>query len=165
MLEPDGNGGFGVLFPDFPGCVTVGKDTEEAGANAIEALILHIEGMLEDGLELPEASSVDEPLPEWLDEVDTSKAVRMLVPVEVGGKIIRINITIEEGLLARITAVADIRGMSRSAFFADAARRSLCSSAPRGSGVNEPTPHPEGARSVPDRPTRSTKGGSTRANA
>ena len=50
LLEPDGKGGYGVVFPDFPGCVSVGADAETAVHQAAEALALHIEGMLEDPL-------------------------------------------------------------------------------------------------------------------
>ena len=44
---------FGVIFPDFLGCVSVGKNLEEAEEMAQEALQLHIDGMLKDGEELP----------------------------------------------------------------------------------------------------------------
>ncbi len=44
---------YGVTFPDFEGCVTVGETREIAFENAVEALNLHIEGMRQDGLELP----------------------------------------------------------------------------------------------------------------
>ena len=44
---------FGVSFPDFPGCITAGKNIDEAKDMAQEALTLHIQGMLEDGEQLP----------------------------------------------------------------------------------------------------------------
>lgn len=47
----------GITFPDFPGCITVGRSLCEAIYNAQEALSLHIEGMLEAGLEIPEPSA------------------------------------------------------------------------------------------------------------
>jgi len=45
---------FGVIFPDFDGCVSVGKDLNDAINMAQEALELHVKGMREDGEELPE---------------------------------------------------------------------------------------------------------------
>jgi predicted RNase H-like HicB family nuclease len=45
---------FGVIFPDFDGCVSVGKDLKDAINMAQEALELHVKGMREDGEELPE---------------------------------------------------------------------------------------------------------------
>ena len=44
---------FGVIFPDFLGCVSVGKNLEEAEKMAQEALQFHIDGMLKDGEEFP----------------------------------------------------------------------------------------------------------------
>lgn len=54
VCEPDGNNGFGVYFPDLPGCVTYGSDIDDARKNAKEALELHIYGMQEDGDCIPE---------------------------------------------------------------------------------------------------------------
>jgi predicted RNase H-like HicB family nuclease len=48
-----------VSFPDFPGCITAGKTRKEACRMAVEALSLHIEGMLEDGEPIPEPSTLD----------------------------------------------------------------------------------------------------------
>ena len=42
------------------GCVTAGKTLEEARKLAIEALTLHMAGMLEDGNALPNASTLDQ---------------------------------------------------------------------------------------------------------
>ena len=50
LLRKDTGSDFGVEFPDFPGCITAGSNLDEAKDMAIEALTLHIEGMLEDGI-------------------------------------------------------------------------------------------------------------------
>lgn len=52
----DGSGGFVVEFPDLPGCVTEGKDLEEAIEMAIDAASGWILGELEDGEPIPSAS-------------------------------------------------------------------------------------------------------------
>ena len=39
------NAPYGVIFPDFPGCVFSGKTMEKALENARKGLIFHIEGM------------------------------------------------------------------------------------------------------------------------
>lgn len=54
VCEPDKENGFGVYFPDLPGCVTYGSDIDDAKVNAKEALELHIYGMQEDGEVLPD---------------------------------------------------------------------------------------------------------------
>ena len=53
IFEPNGQGGYGVYFPDVPGCVSVGDSFEHAQKMAEEALGLHIYGMEEDEDELP----------------------------------------------------------------------------------------------------------------
>lgn len=47
-------GTFGVVFPDFPGCVTVADSLEQAIVKAHEALQFHIDTMIDDGDVLPE---------------------------------------------------------------------------------------------------------------
>ena len=60
LVHKDPDSDFGVSFPDFPGCVSAGATLEEAGVLASQALVLHIEGMLENGDVLPAPSSLDE---------------------------------------------------------------------------------------------------------
>jgi len=55
--EPDSD--FGVMFPDFPGCITVGETLQQAHERAVEALAFHIEGMREDGEPIPDPSALD----------------------------------------------------------------------------------------------------------
>lgn len=38
LLDNSEIGDFGISFPDCPGCVAMGKDENEAFANAVEAL-------------------------------------------------------------------------------------------------------------------------------
>lgn len=117
--------GYGVVFPDLPGCVSGGDTVQEAAVNAAEALALHIEGMLEQGGSVPDPSPLDAPLPEWLANAPGTIAARVLVPVEVPGRSVRTNITLDEGLLARLDAAATAQGMSRSGFIAQAVRERL----------------------------------------
>jgi predicted RNase H-like HicB family nuclease len=60
IVRKDPDSDYGVEFPDFPGCVTAGKDLEEARAFAEEALRFHIEGMLEDRQPLPRPSRFED---------------------------------------------------------------------------------------------------------
>ena len=50
--------GVNVVFPDLPGCITFGKDEEEAIRMAKEAVSLHIYGMEQDKEPIPEPSSM-----------------------------------------------------------------------------------------------------------
>ena len=51
--------GYGVSFPDFPGCVSVGDTVDDAIRHGIEALAFHVEGLAEDGEAIPEPSAID----------------------------------------------------------------------------------------------------------
>ncbi|MCB1885816.1 MAG: type II toxin-antitoxin system HicB family antitoxin [Geminicoccaceae bacterium] len=124
FIEP-AEGGFGVLFPDVPGCTSAGATLDEAVRNAGEALAGHFGLMIEDGDAIPEPSPINAPLPDWLQGEDMGDCVRVLVPVDLPGKAVRVNVLLEESLLARIDNAATTRGMTRSAFLADAARRAI----------------------------------------
>lgn len=54
------NGLFGVSFPDFPGCVTGAETIELAIQKAREVLAFHVAGMVKDGDEMPELSTMEQ---------------------------------------------------------------------------------------------------------
>jgi predicted RNase H-like HicB family nuclease len=47
-----------AYVPDLPGCVTTGKTVEEIERNIRESVSLHLEGMREDGVPMPEPATV-----------------------------------------------------------------------------------------------------------
>ncbi len=51
---------YGGYVPDLPGCVATGASVAETEKLLREAIALHIAGMKEDGLPIPEPSSVVE---------------------------------------------------------------------------------------------------------
>lgn len=109
--------GYSVFFPDLPGCTSAGASVNEAARNAEEALAGHLLVSEQFGDAIPDPSELDAIPPDpAVDEV-----ARLLVRGERSGKSIRINITIDEGLLAAIDRIAP----NRSGFLADAARVAL----------------------------------------
>lgn len=111
--------GFGVSFPDFPGCIANGATPNEAALNAEAALALHVEASAKDGDPLPLPSSLDD-----IEAVDGADDVaRILVRVDTPAKVTRVLVSLDEGLLRAIDAVAS----NRSAWIADAARARLAS--------------------------------------
>lgn len=52
-----GRDNLSAYVPDLPGCATTGKTVEEVEQNILEAIKLHLEGMLEDGESIPEPST------------------------------------------------------------------------------------------------------------
>ncbi len=51
---------YGAYVLDLPGCITTGATLEEVQANMREAIAFHIEGLKEDGLPIPEPTSLCE---------------------------------------------------------------------------------------------------------
>jgi predicted RNase H-like HicB family nuclease len=67
VVIEQGESSIGAYVPDLPGCVAVGDTREEVLASIQEKIRMHLEGMREDGLPIPQPSSapeiVDVPLP------------------------------------------------------------------------------------------------------
>ena len=57
IIERDGRN-FSAYVPDLPGCVATGKTVEEVKRRMSEAVELHLRGMREDGLPVPEPTSL-----------------------------------------------------------------------------------------------------------
>lgn len=51
---------YAAYVPDLPGCVATGATVEETESLLREAINLHLEGLREDGLSIPEPASVVE---------------------------------------------------------------------------------------------------------
>ena len=122
LIHKDADSDYGVSFPDFPGCVTAGRDLDEARALAVEALELHIEGRTEDGVPLPEPSSLEAIMAELENRDGVAILVSTRRPV---AKAMRINITMQEDILREVDAYAEAHGLTRSGFLAQAATAAL----------------------------------------
>jgi predicted RNase H-like HicB family nuclease len=51
------NGNYSAYAPDLPGCIATGRTREEAEANMLGAIRLHLKGLIEDQLPIPEPSA------------------------------------------------------------------------------------------------------------
>jgi predicted RNase H-like HicB family nuclease len=124
-LIHEDDGVFGISFPDFPGCVSAGASAEEAVVRGRETLAFHVSGMVEDDDPLPQLRNLDELRhdPDFRDSAQD--AILALVPVDLPGKAVRINISIDESLLDRIDRAAKSHGETRSGFLAQAAKARL----------------------------------------
>ena len=117
-------GNWSISFPAFPGTVTTGTDFAELMANAHDALASVAAAMEEDGVSLP-ASFDAEPQSASYNPADYHDPRLVLVPVEAGGRSVRINVTMDEGLVARLDRLAGRAHASRSALLARGARMVL----------------------------------------
>jgi predicted RNase H-like HicB family nuclease len=111
----------GVVFPDLPGCTSQGDDPRHAAEMAMEALAAHAEAAAADGEDLPEPSAPGT-TPDWLDPGESEVIAHLLVPVELPGRSVRVNITMDEGLLQRVDRAAASHGFTRSGLLAEAVR-------------------------------------------
>lgn len=109
--------GYSVFFPDLPGCTSAGATIQQAAMNAEEALAGHILVSSRYGDALADPT----PLDTLETDQDIDEAARILVRADLPGKSIRLNITLDEGLVSAIDRVAN----NRSGFLADAARHEL----------------------------------------
>jgi predicted RNase H-like HicB family nuclease len=112
--------GFGVWFPDFPGCVSQGDDPLAAAQSARKALTLHIQGMADAGEALPTPTPA-----EAVELPQDVLSYVFLVETEAPGakpSYVRLNVTLPAGLVRRIDAVAN---GNRSGWLAMAANEQL----------------------------------------
>ncbi|TNH07388.1 type II toxin-antitoxin system HicB family antitoxin [Testudinibacter sp. TR-2022] len=92
---------YGVVVPDVPGCFSAGDTLEEAFMNAKEAITFHIEGMLEDGDEIPQPK----PIEQHQQNTDFQDFILTFVEVDLShllGKSEKINVTLPSLLIKRI---------------------------------------------------------------
>jgi predicted RNase H-like HicB family nuclease len=113
--------GYGVFFPDLPGCISAGATVQEAALNAEEALQAHIDLSVEHGDTIPEPSTLDQ----IVVDPDVAEAARILVRADPPGRTVRVNITMPEDLLAAVDRYAVRTGYSRSGLLAQAVRERM----------------------------------------
>lgn len=130
LIDEDG-GRYGVSFPDFPGATTMAKSPDEAIAKAAEVLAFHVEGLAEDG-PLPEPRTLSQLRADPAFRSEAKNAIMALIPYTPPSKVVRVNMTFDERLLARVDAAAQASGETRSAYFAAAVTTRLYNSTPEG---------------------------------
>ena len=60
MIIEKGERNYSAYLPDLAGCIATGKTLEEVKERMREAVELHLRGMREDGLTIPEPTSLVE---------------------------------------------------------------------------------------------------------
>ena len=132
LVAKEEHSDWNVVFPDLPGCFTAGPSLDEAVAFAEEALALHVHGLRENGEAPPKPSGIED----VMADPQSAGALLYLVPLKpLKGRMSRVNITLDEYLLAEIDAAARQVGSNRSKFLTAAARKALDN---RGAGSPRP---------------------------
>ena len=115
--EP-GRTDYGVTVPDLPGCTSVGDTLDEALTNAVGAISVYLEVLVEDGGAIPTPSREAPPLEPGqivgVVDVDLDK-------LEPTRKAQRLNVLIPGYAVAMIDQAAKQAGTSRSGYLTKAA--------------------------------------------
>jgi predicted RNase H-like HicB family nuclease len=122
ILEGSGDS-WGVRLFDFDGCVGAGETAEAAIAGATEALRDVVSYRLSGNHAVPRPTSIEAVLASG--EVQAGESTVMIPLVVDAGRSVRANLTVDAGLLEAVDAAARRAGVTRSAFFASAAREKL----------------------------------------
>ncbi|TPW25808.1 type II toxin-antitoxin system HicB family antitoxin [Pararhizobium mangrovi] len=122
VVEKAPDSAYGAWFPDLATVFTAADEEEDLLGNAIEALRLFAESE-----PMPKPSTIDSVLAREDVRRDLSEGAFLIrVPlIESDTRVVRANLTFEAGMLRAIDAAAARRGLTRSAFLADAARREI----------------------------------------
>ena len=90
IVEGNDSEGYSAFLPSLLGCVTAAGRIEEIKTLIAEAVTIHIEGMIEDGLPIPEALSPEQAEEAFGMPIPDSVAPGLFVevsavePIEVG---------------------------------------------------------------------------------
>jgi predicted RNase H-like HicB family nuclease len=119
LIEED-NGNYGVIFPDLPRVTSSGNDYEEAIKNAHEILAYFAETIV-----LPTSRTLEQIEKTWTDWQEWKENYKFIATyitvLPISTKTKRINIIMNEGLLAKVDMVAK----NRSEFICNAVENAL----------------------------------------
>ena len=122
VVHKDENSSFGVFFPDVPGVFSAADDMAELVPQASDALALFAEDEA-----MPGPRSLDELRrdPEVAESLAAGAFLVAIPFIENDARIVRINVSMESGMVKAIDTAASARNLTRSAFLAQAARREI----------------------------------------
>jgi len=120
----DAKHAFGVVVPDLPGCFSAGDTLDDALTNSREAILLHLDGLLDDGQPFPAPTPI-ELLQKKRNYRGWTWALVDVDASELGDNAARINITLPQRILRAIDAHAKKQGETRSGFLARAALHAM----------------------------------------
>ena len=109
-------GAYGVVFPDLPGCVAMGKTIEAALANASDALRDWVDLTEHHGeaLEPPRPLEKLRRDPEVATALAAGATLASVPLIRETGKPVKANLSLDSGVLAAIDAAAERHKLTRS---------------------------------------------------
>jgi len=120
-------GAYGVVIPDVPGCVAMGRTIDEALANSAEVLAEFAKLEEVAGGSLPRPRRPEEILadPAYAEDIAAALVLASVPLIREAGKPVRANLSLDPGILAAIDAAAQRMGLTRSAMVEALAREGL----------------------------------------
>ncbi|MDR5731444.1 type II toxin-antitoxin system HicB family antitoxin [Caballeronia sp. LZ025] len=116
---------YGVIVPNVPGVFSAGDTIDEALRNAREAIVAHVQTIIEEG-EKVEINSTS--IEELITDPDYEGAIWAFVEVDLSkldSKPERINISLPRFVLHKIDSYVEARHETRSGFLARAALEAI----------------------------------------
>lgn len=122
-IHKDPDSDYTAIFPGVPGVITAGSTPEELDAMVREALQAHLDMARDYGDPIPSPLSLEEAKAHE-DGLGAEFYLAVAVQVE-SGKAHRLNISMPQDLIEEVDLYSKRRGLSRSAFLAQAARQAM----------------------------------------
>lgn len=120
VIHKDKASDYGVTVPDLPGCFSAGRTLDEALVMAREAIELHLEALVDQGLAIP----LPAPLEHHQHNPDFAGGAWAVVTVDESSLRLRskrINISMPERVLDAVDRYARTHGETRSGLLSRAA--------------------------------------------
>ena len=120
-------GAYGVVIPDLPGCVAMGRTIDEALRHAAGCAVEWAELARAKGMTIPKPRALEvlRRDPEVMAEVAEGGALAVVPLVLDSVRPAKANLSLDAGLLEAIDEAAEAKGLTRSAFIASAAREKI----------------------------------------
>lgn len=120
-------GGYGVVFPDLPGCTAMADTLDQAMASAGQAVRDWIGTVEAAGHPVPMARSAEalRSDPEVAEALAEGASLAAILVVRTTGKPVRANLSLDQGIVSAIDAAARARGVTRSGMVEILAREHL----------------------------------------
>ena len=130
VIHKEKDSDYGVTVPDLPGCFSAGSTIDEAIAMAREAIELHLEGLIEEGLPVPDPGRVED-YRTRREYRGGTWAVVSVDPANLRLKATRVNITMPERILDAVDRFAEAENETRSGLLVKAATDYMARAASR----------------------------------
>jgi len=120
LVHKEADSAWGVSFPDLPGCFSAADTLEDVLPNACEALEL----WFEDAGDIA-PRSMEQVRAEVAEDLAAGAFLLAVPRVTRNHQTVRVNLSLDRGILEAIDSAAAARKLTRSAFIAEAARNEI----------------------------------------